>query len=124
MPGGALTPREAEVLALVRERLSNVEIAERLFVSVRTVEAHVSALLLKLDAADRRALALQPLVAAEPTGRRPSALPIPLTTFVGRSAERLRLAAAVRAHRLVTATGPGGVGKTRLALAAAADVAG
>jgi predicted ATPase/DNA-binding CsgD family transcriptional regulator len=123
MPGGALTPREAEVLTLVRERLTNAEIAERLFVSVRTVETHVSALLRKLGAADRRALARQPVVADEPADRRPSALPIPLTTFVGRSAERLRLADAVRADRLVTATGPGGVGKTRLALAAAADIA-
>ena len=56
-------------------------------------------------------------------GRR-GALPIPLTTFVGRTVERAELVAAFRDHRLVTATGPGGVGKTRLALAAAADVAG
>ena len=56
------------------------------------------------------------------TDRR-SSLPIPLTSFIGRTAERAELAAAVRSHRLVTATGPGGVGKTRLALAAAEDVA-
>ncbi len=122
MPGSALTPREAEVLALVREWLTNVEIAERLFVSVRTVETHVSSLLRKLGAPDRRALARQPELATAASDRRRSPLPIPLTTFVGRSAERTRLATAVRAHRLVTATGPGGVGKTRLALAAAADV--
>jgi predicted ATPase/DNA-binding CsgD family transcriptional regulator len=118
-----LTPREAEVLALVRERLTNSEIAERLFVSVRTVETHVSALLRKLGAADRRALAREAVLSAEASERRPSALPSPLTTFVGRSAERTRLADAVRSHRLVSATGPGGVGKTRLALAVAADVA-
>ncbi len=54
---------------------------------------------------------------------RPSVLPAPLTSFVGRTEERRRLADAVRAGRLVTATGPGGVGKTRLALAAAEDLA-
>ena len=122
MPGGALTPREAEVLALVQQHLTNAEIADRLFVSVRTVETHVSALLRKLGAPDRRALARQPLAAAVSTDRR-SSLPIPLTSFIGRTAERAELAAAVRSHRLVTATGPGGVGKTRLALAAAEDVA-
>ena len=50
-------------------------------------------------------------------------LPTPLTPFVGRAAERADLTAAVAANRLVTATGPGGIGKTRLALAVAADVA-
>jgi predicted ATPase len=39
---------------------------------------------------------------------------------VGRHAERRDLIGALRASRLVTLTGPGGVGKTRLALAAAA----
>ena len=122
MPASALTPRETEVLALVQQRLTNGEIAERLFVSVRTVETHVSALLRKLGAADRRALARRPPATTTVIDRR-SSLPIPLTTFVGRTVERAELAAAVRLHRLVTATGPGGVGKTRLALAAAEDVA-
>ena len=121
-PVAALTARETEVLALVRERLTNAEIADRLFVSVRTVETHVSALLRKLGASDRRALA-RGSAPDRPTVDRRGALPIPLTTFVGRTVERAELVAALRDHRLVTATGPGGVGKTRLALAAAADVA-
>ncbi|WP_345523231.1 LuxR C-terminal-related transcriptional regulator [Nocardioides conyzicola] len=51
-----------------------------------------------------------------------AALPRPLTPFIGRSAERAALADALRANRLVTATGPGGVGKTRLCLAVAEDL--
>ena len=54
--GEALTPRERAVLELVRRRWTNAEIAEELVVSVRTVETHVSALLRKLGASDRRAL--------------------------------------------------------------------
>src|SRR5437660_1517181 len=50
-------------------------------------------------------------------------LPSPLTPFVGRVAERAGLAAALGAHRLVTAVGPGGIGKTRLALSVVDDVA-
>ena len=55
--------------------------------------------------------------------RSPRRCPSPLTSFVGRVAERAALADALDAHRLVTAVGPGGVGKTRLALSVAADVA-
>lgn len=46
-----------------------------------------------------------------------------LTSFVGRESEADQVQAALRAHRLVTLTGVGGVGKTRLALAVAARVA-
>ena len=49
--------------------------------------------------------------------------PVPLTSFVGRRAERDALARLLEGHRLVTATGPGGVGKTRLSLAASEAVA-
>jgi DNA-binding CsgD family transcriptional regulator len=48
-----LTPRQAEVLDLLSEGLSNLEIADRLFVSPRTVEHHVSAVLAKLDCSTR-----------------------------------------------------------------------
>lgn len=132
----AVSAREAEVLAALGEHLTNAEIAARLFISVRTVESHVSSLLRKLGVADRRALA--GLAAADtarparpdgvpgdaPGGAEvPAVLPAPLTPFIGRTGERAELAAALRSRRLVSAVGPGGVGKTRLALAVAAELA-
>jgi predicted ATPase/DNA-binding CsgD family transcriptional regulator len=121
----AISAREAEVLALLGEHLSNAEIAARLVISVRTVESHVSSLLRKRQLPDRRALARHAAeFARAERSRTAPALPAPLTAFIGRTKERTELAEAVGEHRLVTVVGPGGVGKTRLALAVAADVSG
>ena len=55
--------------------------------------------------------------------RRPNNLPTQLTSFVGREAELAEAAALLATTRLLTLTGPGGTGKTRLSLQLAADVA-
>jgi predicted ATPase/class 3 adenylate cyclase len=49
-------------------------------------------------------------------------LPRPASSFVGRERERADVVALVREARLVTLTGPGGSGKTRLAIEAAAEL--
>jgi DNA-binding NarL/FixJ family response regulator len=48
-PLAELTPRESEVLGLVAEGYSNSAIAKRLWLTERTVQSHVSAILTKLD---------------------------------------------------------------------------
>jgi DNA-binding CsgD family transcriptional regulator len=127
LPGGpperlaraGVTEREAEVLSAVAERLHNREIADRLYISVRTVESHISALLRKLGVTDRAALVelgAELGRAAQPG----TALPVPLTSFVGRERETNEVATLLQGHRLLTLTGPAGAGKTRLALQVAA----
>jgi MoxR-like ATPase len=63
-----------------------------------------------------------PLDMAKPV-RRLGNLPAEATTFVGRRRELGELRAQLATSRLVSLVGPGGVGKTRLAIRAATDLA-
>jgi predicted ATPase/transcriptional regulator with XRE-family HTH domain len=61
----------------------------------------------------------QPIAEAKPT---PHNLPIQLTNFIGREREITEVRQHILSARLVTLTGPGGCGKTRLALQSAPDL--
>lgn len=56
-----LTAREKEVLTLISEGCSNQEIADRLFITLKTVKTHVSNILMKLDVDDRTQAAIYAL---------------------------------------------------------------
>ncbi|HEX3265644.1 MAG TPA: BTAD domain-containing putative transcriptional regulator [Candidatus Limnocylindrales bacterium] len=62
------------------------------------------------------AILQQAVPAIERGAAEPSSLPLPVSSFVGREAELASLGPQLRTQRLVTLTGVGGVGKTRLAL--------
>jgi NarL family two-component system response regulator LiaR len=53
----ALTPREREILQLVADGRTNQEIADALYISLRTVQTHVANILAKLDLTSRAAVA-------------------------------------------------------------------
>jgi DNA-binding CsgD family transcriptional regulator/tetratricopeptide (TPR) repeat protein len=129
LQAAGITGREMEVLECLGARLTNAEIAERLYISIRTVESHVSALLRKLGEQDRRALARRaqnlldaPLVAL-PGSLAEVQAAVP---FVGRThemTELVSLAITARAsgvRRFALIAGEAGIGKTRLAAEAAA----
>ncbi|MGD2159016.1 MAG: LuxR C-terminal-related transcriptional regulator [Anaerolineales bacterium] len=125
-----LTWREQEVLALLSERLTNREIADRLHLAESTVKGYVVKILSKLYVKNRR----QAVERAKALGlleddrritvRSPINLPAEPTLFVGRRDELAEIKRLLGATRLLTLTGPGGMGKTRLALKAAESAAG
>ena len=56
-----LTSRETQILKLITEGYSNIEIAKELFVSINTTKAHVASILQKLEVDDRLQAALKAL---------------------------------------------------------------
>ncbi|MDF3051615.1 MAG: AfsR/SARP family transcriptional regulator, partial [Pseudonocardia sp.] len=72
----------------------------------------------------QRPPAVPTALAGWPTIDAPSNLPARLTSFVGRESEVAEVTALLAKTRLLTVTGAGGTGKTRLALEVAAGIAG
>ncbi|WP_096201461.1 response regulator transcription factor [Bacillus sp. FJAT-45350] len=58
LPHEQLTPRELEVLCLIGDGKTNQDIADKLFIGVKTVKTHVSNILAKLDVEDRTQIAI------------------------------------------------------------------
>ena len=116
--GAGLSPREIDVLELMAEGLSNESVAERLYLSVKSVESTIRSIMMKLDLfedphANRRVLAVRMFLDSASSSI--SGWPSWASPFVGRSAELEELARLIEEHRLVTVVGAGGIGKTRLA---------
>lgn len=131
--GASITKREQEVLELLGAGMSNKEIAAHLELAARTVETHVERVLGKLGVSSRTRAIIEArrlgLLGAAGTAQAdssaatpPSNLPLPTTPLLGRKEDLAEVASLLAKHRLVTLTGSGGVGKTRLALGVAADL--
>jgi predicted ATPase/DNA-binding CsgD family transcriptional regulator len=122
----ALSPRQAEIAALIVRARSNGEIAESLSLSERTVENHVAEIFNKLGINSRVELVARLLGSGElgesplPAGSTNHNLPAQRTSLVGRESAIDEIAASLAENRLVSVIGPGGIGKTRTALAVGA----
>ena len=120
-----LTWREQDILILLAERLTNSEIAERLHLAESTVKDYVGNIIGKLYVKNRReaverAKALGLLNRErEPASVSPNNLPPERTPFIGRTAELTEIRQQLGKTRLLSLVGPGGIGKTRLAIKAA-----
>jgi predicted ATPase/DNA-binding XRE family transcriptional regulator len=107
----------AERAGLSRRGISDLERGERRSPYPATVRRLADAL--RLGVTDRAALlasaqaALSAAAAEVPTQ---PPLPVPLTSFIGREREVAEVRSLLHRTRLLTLTGPGGIGKTRLAL--------
>ena len=107
--------RQAEAIAVYHE--GRELLADQLGVDPSAQLEHVYLGILRGPAASRDQPSPDPERAAVPAQARLSAARAqrPLTSFVGRDEDLSRVLKNLRAARLVTLTGPGGVGKTRLA---------
>jgi predicted ATPase/DNA-binding CsgD family transcriptional regulator len=121
-----LKERENDILRLIADGLTNREIAQELFIAVETVKWYNKQIYSKLDVSSRtqaaaraRELGLldeQRDAPVESKARPRHNLPVQITSFVGRAHETAEVTHLLRESHLLTLTGPGGTGKTRLAL--------
>lgn len=123
MPGAdELTPREQDVLRAMADGLSNEAIARKLHLAPKTIESVIRSIFIKLDilgSADenRRVRAVRIFLdTTHGSGTSLGGLPHPAGAFVGEPTVVDQGVAAVASGRVLTLTGPGGVGKTRLAI--------
>jgi predicted ATPase/DNA-binding CsgD family transcriptional regulator len=132
-----LTNREQEILAMLIKHCSNKEIASSLNLSVNSVKWYARQIYGKLGVENRRQVAARaselgllstftteeiPTLLSDETESQPKHnLPLQLTSFIGRENEIRQVKELLGSSRLVTLTGAGGVGKTRLALAVASQ---
>jgi predicted ATPase/DNA-binding CsgD family transcriptional regulator len=121
-----LSARELEVLRLVASGATNAQAGEQLGISPLTVKKHLERMYAATGARNRSELIARAYDSAGTpwkTQPRPRHnLPSALTRFLGRERELSEVASLLATSRLVTLGGPGGIGKTRLALEAAALV--
>ena len=118
--------REIEVLRLISKGSSNREIAQKLHLSIETVKWYNKQMYMKLGVKNRiqalnKAVELDLLNLEESAFTQEKTaiagnLPAQLTSFVGREKEVDEIKELLKKNRLVVLTGPGGTGKTRLAL--------
>jgi predicted ATPase/DNA-binding CsgD family transcriptional regulator/Tfp pilus assembly protein PilF len=126
--------RELEVLQLLSNGLSNRAIAENLFLAIDTVKWYNKQIYLKLGvsnrtqaakkAAELRLLELESLTKTQEEENVAGNLPAQITSYIGRKKEISEIKALLEKKRLVTLTGAGGSGKTRLALQVAEELLG
>ena len=122
-----LTQREQEILALLAGDQSNQEIADQLYLALSSTKWFIRQIYQKLGVDNRRsavkgAKELGLLEGGAPPTTPKHNLPIQLTSFIGRQHEITAVCRLLAAYRLVTLTGSGGTGKTRLSLQTADQV--
>ena len=126
-----LTEREAQILERLSAGLSDQQIADDLYLSLNTVKWYNRQIYSKLGVSSRT----QAIASARDTGfaqiitptmaaaDRKHGVPAQTSPFIGRSRELAEVKLLLNNCRLLTLSGTGGIGKTRLALHAAEDVA-
>ncbi len=113
--------------------LTNQEISQELHVSTETVKWYAKQIFPKLGVRNRTQAALRAdeagllkfgkgTVPKERSQQKAGNLPIQLTSYIGREKDCAELEELIRKNRLVTLTGPGGIGKTRLATQVASEL--